>query len=292
MNKRHSSSLPYVFLLPPMLILAVLALVPTIGAIYLALRDRMLQYADSHFVWFENFSRLAADRRFLNAIKVSAQWEAVTVIGTLVVGVLLAVWLFEKTTARTRNLLSLLLIIPVLLPRVSAAFLWKFMFSPLLGIVSWLLGFVGLGNIAFLSDPGLALLAVAFVDVWQWGLFFAVIVLKLLETLPPEPLEAARIDYARSWEVYALVALPMLRAPLVSLALIKMIESLRSFDLIYVMTKGGPGIATETLDMYAYSQGIGLSGDISYASAMAVLMMVLTTVLFTIIWKRAKKWKE
>jgi multiple sugar transport system permease protein len=71
-----------------------------------------------------------------------------------------------------------------------------------------------------------------------------------------------------------------------------MIESLRSFDLIYVMTKGGPGIATETLDMYAYSQGIGLSGDISYASAMAVLMMVLTTALFTIIWKRAKKWQE
>jgi multiple sugar transport system permease protein len=247
MNKRQSSSLPYVFLLPPLLILAVLALVPTVGAIYLALRDRMLQYADSHFVWFENFSRLAADRRFLNAIKVSAQWEAVTVLGTLVVGVLLAVWLFEKTSPRTRNLLSVLLIIPVLLPRVSAAFLWKFMFSPLLGIVSWLLGFVGLGNIAFLSDPGLALLAVAFVDVWQWGLFFAVIVLKLLETLPPEPLEAARIDYARSWEVYALVALPMLRAPLVSLALIKMIESLRSFDLIYVMTKGGPGIATEAI---------------------------------------------
>ncbi|MEO6918500.1 MAG: sugar ABC transporter permease [Collimonas sp.] len=292
MNKRHRSSLPYVFLLPPLLILAVLALVPTVGAIYLALRDRMLQYTDSHFIWFDNFSRLAADRRFLNAIKVSVQWEAVTVLGTLVVGVLLAVWLFEKTTPRVRNLLSVSLIIPVLLPRVSAAFLWKFMFSPLLGVVSWLLGFVGLGNIAFLSDPGLALLAVAFVDVWQWGLFFAVIVLKLLETLPPEPLEAARIDYARTWEVYALVALPMLRAPLVSLALIKMVESLRSFDLIYVMTKGGPGIATETLDMYAYSQGIGLSGDISYASAMAVLMMILTTVMFTLIWKRAKKWQE
>jgi len=292
MNKRLSTSLPYVFLLPPLLILAVLALVPTIGAIYLALHDRMLQYADNHFIWFDNFSRLAADRRFLNAIKVSAQWEALTVIGTLVVGVLLAVWLFEKTTPRMRNLLSVLMIIPVLLPRVSAAFLWKFMFSPLLGIISWLLGVVGLGNVAFLSDPAMALLAVAFVDVWQWGLFFAVIVLKLLETLPPEPLEAARIDYARSWEVYALVALPMLRAPLVSLTLIKMIESLRSFDLIYVMTKGGPGIATETLDMYAYSQGIGLSGDISYASAMAVLMMILTTALFTIIWKRAKKWQE
>ncbi len=128
----------------------------------------------------------------------------------------------------------------------------------------------------------------ALVDVWQWGLFFGVIVLKLLETLPPQPFEAARLDHARPWEVYLYVALPMLKAPLISLTFIKMIESLRAFDLIYVMTRGGPGIVTETLDMYAFSQGFIESGRISYASSMAVLMMVATTVIFTVIWKRVK----
>lgn len=292
MPNREKSSLPILFLLPSLLILAVLALVPTIGALNLALRDRVLRYPDSEYIWLENFAMLFSDRRFLNAVQVSALWELVTVVGAMALGLLLAVFLFEKTHGRWRNAICVLLIVPVLLPRVSAAFIWKFMYSPLLGIFSWMLDSVGLHGVAFLTDPKLALFAVAVVDIWQWGLFIGVIMLKLLETLPPEPLEAARLDYARTWEIYAYIALPMLKAPIISLVFIKMIESLRSFDLIYVMTKGGPGIATETLDMYAYSQGIGLTGKISYAASMAVLMMIATTVLFTFIWKRARKWQD
>jgi multiple sugar transport system permease protein len=204
----------------------------------------------------------------------------------------IAIYLFEHVRGRLRDVIGMLLIVPVLLPRVSAAFIWKFMYSPLNGILSWLLGVLGVPDTAFLSDPGIALYAVALVDIWQWGLFFSVVVLKLLETLPPEPLEAARLDYAKTWQVYAYIALPMLRAPIMSLVFIKMVESLRSFDLIYVMTKGGPGVSTETLDMYAYSQGIGLSGKVSYASSMAVLMMVATTLVFTFIWKRVNKWED
>ena len=133
---------------------------------------------------------------------------------------------------------------------------------------------------------------VAIVDVWQWGLLFAVVIVKLLETLPRQPLEAALLDHARTWEVYAYVALPMLRGALISLVFVKMVESLRAFDLIYVMTRGGPGISTETLDMYAFSQGFIESGRISYASSMAVLMMIATTVAFTILWRRVRRWQE
>ena len=80
----------------------------------------------------------------------------------------------------------------------------------------------------------------------------------------------------------------MLKAPIISLIFVKAIESLRSFDLVYIMTRGGPGITTETLDMYAFSQGFIEAGKISYASSMAVLMMLITIVVFTIIWKRAR----
>ena len=149
------------------------------------------------------------------------------------------------------------------------------------------------GNtIDLLADPHTAMATVAIVDVWQWGLLFAVIIVKLLETLPPQPLEAAKLDHVRTWELYALIALPMLRAPLISLVFVKMVESLRAFDLIYVMTRGGPGVATETLDMYAFSQGFIESGRVSYASSMAVLMMVATTVAFTLLWKGVRRWDE
>ncbi|TAL94711.1 MAG: sugar ABC transporter permease [Paraburkholderia sp.] len=292
MFNRGKTSLPFVFLVPPLVVMAVLGFVPTVAAINLALKNRVLRYPDSEYVWFRNFVRLTADRRFINSIEVSAIWEIVTILGAVAIGVAIAIYLFENVHGRLRNAIGVLLITPVLLPRVSAAFIWKFMYSPLTGILSWLLGLFGMTNTAFLSDPGLALYAVALVDVWQWGLFFSVVVLKLLETLPPEPLEAARLDYAKTWQVYAYIALPMLKAPIMSLVFIKMVESLRSFDLIYVMTKGGPGVATETLDMYAYSQGIGLSGKVSYASSMAVLMMLATTVIFTFIWKRVNKWED
>jgi multiple sugar transport system permease protein len=287
-NKTRSNNktrLPVVFIGPGLLVLAVLALVPTLFAIGISLQDRELGQADAGWVWFSNYVQLFSDRRFLNSVRVSLVWEVLTVTSTMAVAVLLGVLLFQNTSPRWRNVLSMLFIVPVLLPRVSAAFVWKFAFHPLFGLLTYPYKAITGEPLDLLANPLTALLTVAFVDVWQWGLFFAVIVLKLLETLPPQPFEAARMDHAKTWEVYTYVALPMLKAPLISLAFVKMVESLRAFDLIYVMTRGGPGISTETLDMYAFSQGFIESGRISYASSMAVLMMVASTVAFTYIWK-------
>ncbi|TWF58642.1 carbohydrate ABC transporter permease [Neorhizobium alkalisoli] len=286
--KNARSLLPTVFLTPAMAILAVLALVPTVYAVFISFQDRELSRPDGRFIGLENYIALFSDRRFLNAIKVSLTWEILTVALTLVIAVGLGILLFECASAKMRNFLSLLFLMPVILPRVSAAFVWKFAFHPLYGIITYPYKAITGQPLDLLSNPFTALGTVALVDVWQWGLFFAVIVLKLLETLPPQPFEAARLDHAKTWEIYAYVALPMLKAPLISLAFVKMIESLRAFDLIYVMTRGGPGISTETLDMYAFSQGFIESGRISYASSMAVLMMIATSVAFTFIWKRAK----
>jgi multiple sugar transport system permease protein len=280
--------LPAVFLAPPLLILAVLAFVPTAYAIYISFRNRELSRPDGSFVGLANYIDLFSDRRFINAIGVSLTWELVTVTLTLLVAIVLGILMFEFASARQRAVLALIFLVPVILPRVSAAFVWKFAFHPLYGIVTYPYKAITGQPLDLLSNPATALMTVALVDVWQWGLFFGVIVLKLLETLPPQPFEAARLDHARPWQIYLYVALPMLKAPLISLTFIKMIESLRAFDLIYVMTRGGPGIVTETLDMYAFSQGFIESGRISYASSMAVLMMVATTVIFTVIWKRVK----
>ena len=219
----------------------------------------------------------------------SFKWEVLTVALTMLVGLGLGIAMFEAASARMRNVLCTLFIIPVLLPRVCAAFVWKFAFHPLYGPLTWPVRELTGATPDVLSTPWGALLTVAFVDVWQWGLFFAVIVLKLLEALPPQPIEAARIDKATRWEIHRYITIPMLKVPLISLLLVKAIESLRSFDLVYVMTRGGPGISTETLDMYAYSQGFIESGKISYASSMAVIMMVLTIVVFTVAWKRLNR---
>jgi multiple sugar transport system permease protein len=285
---KRKQSLPYVFLLPTMAILIVLAFVPTIYAVNISLQNRTLSAPDSGYIWFQNYIDMVGDRRFLNALWVSLKWEVITVSATMIMAISLGVLMFETATQRMRTVLCLIFLIPVLLPRVCAAFVWKFAFHPLYGVVTYPYRVLTGQPLDMLSTPNQALFAVAFVDLWQWGFFFAVIVLKLLEVLPQQPLEAARLDHAKPWEIHAYVTLPMLRTPLISLMFVKMIESLRSFDLVYVMTRGGPGTSTETLDMYAFSQGFIEAGKISYASSMAVIMMLLTTIVFTVLWKRLK----
>lgn len=278
-------------LVPAIVLLATLALVSIGGAIWFALSNRTLRSPDYEFVGAYNFLRLLRDSRFFNALEISAMWELITVSGTLGLAVLLAVLVYETVQKPLwRNVICFAFLVPVLLPRVAAAFIWRFMYSPSLGVINYLCGLVGIGPVEFLADPSLALMSVAVVDIWQWGLFFTVIVLKLMETLPRDPIEAAMLDNARRWEIHAYVTLPMLKGPLISLALVKAVESLRSFDLIFVMTGGGPGKATETLDLYAYQMGINMGGRISYASAMSLLLLLVTTIAFTIIWKAGKKW--
>jgi len=283
---RTGRSLPLAFLGPALTVMIILAAVPTLYAFNISLQNRTLSAPDADYVWFSNYIRLFSDDRFLNALWVSLKWEVLTVSATMLVAIGLAITMFEAASARWRAILTIIFIIPVLLPRVCAAFVWKFSFHPLYGAVTWPVRALTGETPDILASPWGAMLAVAFVDVWQWAPFFAVIILKLLEALPPQPIEAARIDRAKGWEIHRYITLPMLKLPLISLVLVKAIESLRSFDLVYVMTRGGPGIATETLDMYAYSQGFIEAGNISYASSMAVIMLVLTVILFTFIWKR------
>lgn len=280
-------------LAPALTVLGLLAAVSTAGAVWFSVMNRALGSPEYEFVGLYNYLRLLRDKRFFNALEISLIWELVTVAGTLVAAVLLAV-LVHETVKRAfwRNLICFAFLAPVLLPRVAAAFIWRFLYSPSLGLLNWIAGEAGFGPIEFLANPSLALISVAAVDIWQWGLFFTVIIVKLLETMPRDPIEAAMLDNARTWQVHAYVTLPMLKGPLISLALVKAVESLRSFDLIFVMTGGGPGTATETLDLYAYQSGINLGGRVSYASAMSILLLIVTTVAFTLIWRGSRKWSR
>lgn len=283
----------FLSLAPALTVLGLLAAVSTAGAVWFSVMNRALRSPDYEYVGLYNYLRLLRDKRFFNALEISLIWELITVTGTLAVAILLAV-LVHETVKRPlwRNLICFSFLAPVLLPRVAAAFIWRFLYSPSLGLANWFADLFGIGPIEFLADPSIALISVAVVDIWQWGLFFTVILVKLLETLPRDPIEAAMLDNARIWEIHAYVTLPMLKGPLISLVLVKAVESLRSFDLIFVMTGGGPGTATETLDLYAYQSGINLGGRVSYASAMSILLLVVTTVAFTLIWRASRTWSR
>ena len=271
-------------ILPSIVILLIVVIFPMVGAINYSLQDKSLRFLEGDYIGFQNYIDMFEDRRFINALKISLYWELITVIGSLLLAILVSIILFEYSNKNYRILLAIILIMPIMLPKVSAGLIWRFMLSPVMGLVNAPLISLNLNPIEYLASPKLALFSVAFVDIWQWGLFFGVILLFLLETLPRDLIDAAKIDKVKKWQLHYFITFPMLKGSLITIALIKAIESLRSFDLIFTMTKGGPGITTETLDLYAYQQGIGLRGEISYASAMSVAMVIITIVIFTFIW--------
>ncbi len=276
-------------ILPSVIILLAVVIFPMIGAINYSLQDKSLRFLNGDYIGLQNYFEMFQDRRFINALKISLYWELITVIGSLILAIFVSIILFEYSEKKYRIFLAIILIMPIMLPKVSAGLIWRFMLSPVMGLINTPLIALNLNPIEYLASPNLALVSVAFVDIWQWGLFFGVILLFLLETLPKDLIEAARIDKVKRWQLHYFITFPMLKGSLITIILIKAIESLRSFDLIYTMTKGGPGITTETLDLYAYQQGIGLRGEISYSSAMSVAMVIITLVIFTFVWKRAQK---
>ena len=276
-------------ILPSVIILLAVVIFPMIGAINYSLQDKSLRFLNGDYIGLQNYFEMFQDRRFINALKISLYWELITVIGSIILAIFVSIILFEYSEKKYRIFLAIILIMPIMLPKVSAGLIWRFMLSPVMGLINTPLIALNLNPIEYLASPSLALVSVAFVDIWQWGLFFGVILLFLLETLPKDLIEAARIDKVKRWQLHYFITFPMLKGSLITIILIKAIESLRSFDLIYTMTKGGPGITTETLDLYAYQQGIGLRGEISYSSAMSVAMVIITLVIFTFVWKRAQK---
>ena len=276
-------------ILPSVIILLAVVIFPMIGAINYSLQDKSLRFLNGDYIGLQNYFEMFQDRRFINALKISLYWELITVVGSLILAIFVSIILFEYSEKKYRIFLAIILIMPIMLPKVSAGLIWRFMLSPVMGLINTPLIALNLNPIEYLTSPNLALVSVAFVDIWQWGLFFGVILLFLLETLPKDLIEAAKIDKVKRWQLHYFITFPMLKGSLITIILIKAIESLRSFDLIYTMTKGGPGITTETLDLYAYQQGIGLRGEISYSSAMSVAMVIITLVIFTFIWKRAQK---
>lgn len=276
--------------MPAVFVLMLLSIFPMVQGIVLSLQNRILRTNRSDFVGLLNYVKLFGDSRFWNSLKVSFAWETITVGGSLLVGLSLAFFLYRRFSRTTLGVVTLIFILPAVLPRVAAAYIWRFMYSPAIGIFNYFINGVGLPSIEFLSKRSLALFAVALIDIWQWGLLMSVVILNLLESLPESYLEAAKVDGASNFQIQIHVALPNIVPQLLSLTLIKMVESLRSFDLIYVLTRGGPGISTETLDLYAYQLGIGVAGKVSYAACVSVLMLIVTSLLITGILRASRRW--
>jgi multiple sugar transport system permease protein len=240
------------------------------------------------FIGLRNYADLlGGDPAFWAAV---ARTLGFTLLGLgvqLLVGLGLALLLHREFPGR--GLARSLLLLPMMATPAAAALVWVMMMNPTLGVLNYALSVVGLPPSLWVSGPRTVIPALVLVDSWQWSPLIALFCLAGLAVMPREPFEAARIDGATAWQQFWHVTLPLLRPTLVVALLFRAIDALKTFDVIYVMTQGGPGHASETLNLYAFLHAFKYF-QMGYASAVLVVFfaLVLGVSLMLIRVRRAR----
>ncbi len=278
---------PYAFIAPNLLLFTAFSFVPLIYAVYISLHDWSL-IGDSEYLGLGNYLRLVRDRLFWQALGNTLVYAAVTVSASMAAGLLLAVGLNRALLGRT--VLRSLYFMPVVISAVATGTIAAWLFNDNYGVVNGLLVQLGVGRIAWLSTPRWALASLAIATVWVRVGFNMVIYLAALQSIPRNYYEAAQLDGAKPVQQFRYVTVPLLTPATFLLLVLNIIYSFQVFDLIYVMTGGGPGFSTTMVVQYIYQSAFGTS-EMGYASAMGVVLYVLI-LGFTVVQWRASRQSE
>ncbi len=278
----------WAFALPGFMALAIVMGFPLVYAIILSFSSQTLLHPDLWpFIGLDNFTAVMGDSRFWGATWLTIVYSVVTVAGEFVAG--LAIALMLNKTIKTKPIYFAILTIPMAMSPVSVALIWRMLLQPNLGIVNGLLERANLPRLDWLGSADLALWTMAFIDIWQQMSFVVLILAAGLASLPREPYEAAEVDGAGHLQMFWFITLPMLRPVAMITVIIQLINEFRTYDLPYVLTKGGPGTSTEVLSFFAYRRAfLGLSLNEGTAASIVLLAIVLsmTVVFFSLLEQR------
>jgi multiple sugar transport system permease protein len=272
--------LAVVLLLPTVILLGLFIAYPFVEGVILSVTDAKVGVAGK-FVGMANFDKLWNDSIFRVAVRNTFVYTIVTTIFKLALGLWLAMLLNRhfKGKALTRAFILL----PFIIPTVLSTFAWKWMFDPTFSVINWTLFRLSLitGRINWLGDPDLAMISVIIVNVWRGVPFYAISLLAGLQTISPELQEAAAIDGARPWQRFWHVTWPLLLPVTMVVVLFSVIQTFADFQLVYVLTGGGPANATQLFATYAYQIGVG-TGLLSEGAAISLAMFPILLVVVVI----------
>jgi len=263
-----------VFTFPSVVVVAVLMAFPVLYTLYMSVHSWFASSLTSpEFVGLANFRRaFLDDERFRNAVWLTVYFTALATVLQLVLGVALALLL--NRPFRGKGLVRSIFLLPMVATPVAIALVWMMMYNPTLGVMNYLVGLAGLGPYKWVSNAAIVVPALAVVDTWEWTPLITLITLAGLATLPLEPYESALIDGASAAQMFWRITLPLLRPTIIVALLFRAIDCLKTFDIIYVMTQGGPGFASETLNVYTFQVGL-FYFHIGYASSLLVILFAL-----------------
>jgi multiple sugar transport system permease protein len=284
--ERH---LRVLMLAPAVVLLACLIAFPTIFIFTAAFQNISPDPSvPREFAGFEHFLRMVdplEGRDFRVALLNTLIFTVSAVTAEFLLGLGLALLLDRYI--RRWNFLKTILMIPMMLPPIAVAITWKLIYQPQFGVLNELMFQLGLPLQAWAGDVNLAMFCIVLADIWEWTPFIFLLMLAGLASLPEEPYEAAELDGASAWRKFWDLTLPFLKPVIAIALLLRAMDALRLFDLVFILTGGGPAGATETLSLYIYKEAFR-SVNIGYAAAISIVMLILTTAFSTWFVKRMR----
>lgn len=268
---------------PAFLGIWIVILFPLLYALYVSVHDWILSQGNIGALNFSNYTSVLQDPLLLNSAKNTLILTISVVVLEICLGFGLALLLNNKRI-RFRNVYLFILLIPMLMPPITVGLIWRLLLHPDLGIINYMLGLVGLPQPAWLANPILAMITIIIVDSWHETAFIILVLLAGLTSLPEEIYEAAVIDGASTLQKFQFITFPLMLPTLMVAAIIRMISALKTYDLVYILTRGGPGISTETISYYIYKVFF-VALDLGKSSAMAFLLLFVI-ILMTLILMR------
>ena len=290
-SRKRVSIAPYLFILPAVAIMVAGLAYPLVQAFILSFYNWQigLPLENAPYVGLDHYRRLIADPDVRESLWVTLRFAFWTITIEMVLGVALAL-LLEKPI-RGASVFRTIFILPLMISPVVVGLIWRYLFDARIGWINYYLGYLGIEPQVWLGDADLAFFAIVFTDIWQWTPFIFIIVIAGLQALPSEVLEASRIDGANWWQQIFLVKLPMIRSILLIALLMRLIDVFRALEVMFIMTGGGPGRATELLSLHIYNRAFSTQ-QLGYASSIAVLLILLVTVLSLVILKLGNPMKD
>jgi len=278
----------WLFSVPAVLLIVAVIVFPWLFTLYMSSQEWKIG-GGPEFVGLQNFTELFRDARFIESVGHTAYFTVLSVVLPVFFGTLAAL-VFHRDFP-FRGILRTVFIMPMMATPVAISLVWTMMFHPQLGVLNYLLSTVGIGPQNWVYDPGTVIPTLVMVEVWHWTPLVMLIVLGGLAGLPREPYESALIDGASDWHMFRHITLPLVWPFIMVAIVIRTIDALKAFDTIFVITQGGPGTASETLNIFLYLQAFQFY-KIGYASAVVMIFFVIIIMLsLLLLYARQKsKW--
>jgi multiple sugar transport system permease protein len=268
---------------PSLAVLAIITLLPALYLLATSFTPLNLTRPETQWDFSEplvSYRQLLVDDRLANSIWVQIKLSFWTVTLQLLIGVAVALLLNIKS--RLLEALRTVFLIPMVLPPIVVAIIWKVIYTPDISPMHGIFRSLGWNVPALITDPNWALTAIIIADTWEWFPFTMLMVLAGLQMLPQELLDAAKVDGASPWQVTRHITLPFIQGVLLVAGLFRLIDSIKAFPLIYILTEGGPGSLTEVTNYYSFLQAFNFS-YLGFSSAITVVLLAATIVLSWII---------